>query len=401
MRAKHSDRKAPSPAAAETPLRAARLRSWAVVVLLPFALSRLVLELCAWLVRPLPRSLEWGGEVARRGFAYTDVHWLDVWARWDSGWYLDIIQRGYQPGPFLVHRPANLAFFPLYPQAVRLLYRLLPAGWQTPHAAVVLGLVVANACALGALTLLARHLRTRIPDGEQADRAVLALLAFPTGFLLSCLYSESMFLLCALGAYHLAWRQRWWLAGLAGALAAAARPTGVLMVLPLGWLYLASVDLRPSRIRPAGLFLALPVAGFLLYAAYIAHLTGDRLAVFHMQGIWGRSLSSPTALWFGDRMDRVVLRPLDQLLSLAYLALAASLTAQRRWRADGLVLLAVLASFVFTGTSLSALRFLLVAFPAYLWLANLRPRLFHGYLLAATAIQIALWVRWAQMAWVG
>src|SRR6266581_2535810 len=60
---------------------------------------------------------------------------LDVWARWDSAFYLDIASRGYTY-PEAGHL-SNLAFFPLYPLLMKLVSGLtgnpLLAGVLVSH----------------------------------------------------------------------------------------------------------------------------------------------------------------------------------------------------------------------------------------------------------------------------
>jgi hypothetical protein len=73
----------------------------------------------------------------------------------------------------------------------------------------------------------------------------------------------------------------------------------------------------------------------------------------------------------------------------------------RAWRADGLVVLMVLASYVFTGTPISASRYVLMAFPVFVWLAGRQSTgLRNAYLVAGVALQSALWILWVLMRWV-
>jgi hypothetical protein len=380
------------------------LPSWRhliVDVLVPFALSRALLGFAAWIFAIQPRGLTWIADFAKRGWGFTPVLWIDVWARWDAAWYLDITRNGYVPGAYAAHQYSNIAFFPLFPQTVRLLYRALPVSWQSDQSALVLGITVANLCALGALSLLYRHVRERFADRAMAARAVVFLLAFPTAFFLSCFYTESMFLLLALATYHMAWKGRWTVASVLGALLAATRPTGVLILLPLLWMKLVAADFKIANLGARVWWLALVPTGFLAYALYLWRLTGDVSAVFTAQAAWNRHFASPLALFddpnppYGDFVH------LDRALTLAFVALAAWLVSRRTWRADGLVICAFLAAFAFSGKPLSASRFVLVAFPAYVWLASLRSEAARlAYLSAAAALQTVLWLCWALMRWV-
>ena len=370
-------------------------------VLAPFALSRALLGFAAWIFATQPLGLTWIAEFSKRGWGFTPVRFLDVWARWDAAWYLDIARHGYVPGAYAAGQYSNIAFFPLFPQTVRLLYRALPASWQGDQAAVVLGITVANLCALGALGLFYRHVRERFGDRAMAVRAVVFLLAFPTAFFLSCFYTESMFLLLAVATYHTAWKGRWAWAGVLGALLSATRPTGVLMLLPLLWMKLAAADFKIAHLGARVWWLALLPTGFAAYALYLWRLTGDASAVFTAQAAWNRHFASPLALFADPSPPYGDLVHLDRALTLAFAALAAWLVSRRAWRADGLVICAFLAAFAFSGKPLSASRFVLVAFPAYFWLASLRREAARlAYLGAAALVQTVLWVCWVLMRWV-
>ncbi len=207
-------------------------------------------------------------------------------ARWDSAWYLEIAQFGYG-------YPDQAAFFPLYPAIVSLAQ---PLGPQ-----LVLGLAVSSGCAIGALYLLHRLVEM---DHDPADaRAVVLIVAwFPSAIVLSAVYSEALFLLASIGSIYAARIGRWPLAGLAGALAAATRSSGVLLVIPLFILYLygpradrprqgVGAGWRPRhRLTPDVLWIALVPAGVIAYIAYLAVSTGDPLAAFSSQGEWSRTL---------------------------------------------------------------------------------------------------------------
>jgi len=115
---------------------------------------------------------------------------LDVWARWDSGWFLRIAQDGYAT-------ESSAAFFPLYPTLAGGLGRVLLGHY------VLAGVVVSLAAAFGAFVLLHRLAEDRL-GAEGARRTVLYLALFPTALFLQAVYSESLFLVLALAAFLLA-----------------------------------------------------------------------------------------------------------------------------------------------------------------------------------------------------
>jgi len=145
---------------------------------------------------------------------------LSSWQQWDAAVYVRIAQFGYQP-------PFDFAFFPLFPLLISLIAHLLPGSWNYLAA----GMLLSNAALLGALFII--YQLSGEAAGEQvARRTLLYLCIFPTAFFFFAAYNESLFILLTAGAFLALQRQRWWLAGLLGGLAALTRSTGVLLIIP-------------------------------------------------------------------------------------------------------------------------------------------------------------------------
>ena len=207
-------------------------------------------------------------------------------ARWDSVWYLEIAQYGYD-------LPDRAAFFPLYPAVVA-----LAAPLTTP---LLAGLVVSCGCALGGMYLL--HRLVELDFGVDTARAVILIVAwFPSAVVLSAVYSEGLFLLLSVGAIYAARLGRWPAAALAAGLAAATRSSGVLLMLPLVIMYLYGPRAdrprhgivggwRPRhRLAPDMLWISLVPAGVVAYLGYLWATTGEPLSAFSAQGEWSRTM---------------------------------------------------------------------------------------------------------------
>jgi hypothetical protein len=202
-------------------------------------------------------------------------------ARWDSVWFLTIAHSGYDGGD-------RTAFFPLYPLLVRIGGML-----GSPLLAAI-----AVSCAAFVVALAALHRLAVIEVGEQAARwTVLSLALFPGGLWFSAAYSESLFLMVSVGAVLAARQRRWVVAGLLGALAAATRSAGLVLLVPLALLWLDARRAREARATDV-LWLALVPLGLAAFCAYLA-LTGHPAdAPFSAQDTWHRSLAGP---WAGVR----------------------------------------------------------------------------------------------------
>jgi Mannosyltransferase (PIG-V) len=211
---------------------------------------------------------------------------LSPLARWDAVWYLRIAESGYAGSD------VRAAFFPLYPLLVRGV--ATPFG-SSPGALLVASYAVALAAFLGALGLL--HRLVALELGRPLARPALLLLAvFPAAVYFGAPYSESLFLLLAVGAFYAARTGRWAWAGAAAAGAAATRSAGVLLLLPLAMLWWSS---RERRIRDAAWLLLSPL-GLLAYAAFLGVSEGDAWRFLDVQDAWSRELAVPLAgAWDG------------------------------------------------------------------------------------------------------
>jgi hypothetical protein len=207
-------------------------------------------------------------------------------ARWDSVWYLTIADEGYG------RSTARAAFFPLYPALVRGVGTLFGGS----HGALlVAAFLVSLAAFVAALALLYRL--TDLELGRRLARPTLLLLAvFPAAVYFGAPYSESVFLLLAVGAFYAARTGRWAWAGTCAALASATRSAGLLLLVPLVLIWWSS---RPRRRGDAAWLLLAPL-GIAAYAAWLGFVEGDALRFLDVQEAWSRHLAVPlTGAWDG------------------------------------------------------------------------------------------------------
>ncbi len=338
-------------------------------------------------------------------------YFTDIWARWDSDFFLHIAQNGYDD--------TSAAFHPLYPALIALLGRVFFGHY------VLAGLVVSLLCCLGSFLLLHRLAEDHLGlDG--ASRTVLYLAVFPMALFLQAVYSESLFLLLVLAAFMLAERDRFAWAGLVAGLAILTRAAG-LALLPA--LALLAWQHRERLRALAGVALALPVAA--IYPLLLWQQVGDPWAFTDAQDRWHRHVSRAGP--FGGIWDGLVAgwRGLEQFVvghgthvagtnpmhaaaenvqALAFLVLFLALTvvAWRRFGAPyGLfatLSLAIPLSYPSSRWPLLSLpRFGLVIFPFFLAMAAVtsgRPRL-HTAITACSALFLGVAVvQWALWQWV-
>ncbi len=337
----------------------------------------------------------------------------DVWARWDSYWFLRIAEHGYDD-------TASTAFYPLYPAVVGILGRVFGGHY------VAAGIVVSLAACLAAFVLLYRLALRRFPE-EVAARAVVFLAVFPTAFFLQAVYSEALFLALALGAFLYAERARFGAAAALTALAILTRPTGLALVpalLVLAWR-------APDR-RRALAFVAATPAALGVYALLLWQQLGRPFAFLHTEDQWYRETSTLGPLgglwdaahaawagvlqltvgsaenwyWVEDGADAVALTNLEAFGSLVLLVGLGYVAWKRIGPAYGLYCAAsaVLALSVPTQTYplLSLPRFVLVVFPVFLALALVvRSRRAEWAIVGISSLLLGLHVvQWVLWRWV-
>jgi hypothetical protein len=291
---------------------------------------------------------------------------ITAWERFDALWFLRIATAGYTPGD------GSAAFFPLYPMLIRVLSPVLgghPLG---------AGLLISNAAFLGALVVL-YFLTSSEFDEQIARRTVLYLTIFPSAYFFLAPYSESLFLLLVVSSLWAARRGKWPIAGVAGALAAATRNVGVLLVLPLAVESVRQFRERGGRLAPRLLWSGAVVIGTLTYLGFWQGFGGDALAPLHQQATWQREGTFPlTTLvsgtreafrWIGTYPGGYHL--FDWLLVVPALAAAVWVTVRTRptfavytWAS----LIAPLSLVFPPRPFMSIARFILAAFPLF-WAA--------------------------------
>lgn len=384
-----------------------RLRRWNrpwvwTDVILPMAAIRFALLLAGWFSQFILPNPQYGApDAVERGWHFSQSRLLDMWARWDAGWYFGLIRRGYRVEGEPAVTAANFAFFPLYPYLIKLLALPFPERMHTTERLLIIGLILSNIFLIIALILL-HKLVSAMSDRETARRTVLYILLFPTGFILFCFYTESTFLFLSAAAFYAASRKSWWAACVCGGLLALTRPTGILISVPLVWMYLESVGWKPLRMRKNVLWFLLIPSGLVGYFWYAYQQTGDFLAPLNAQKAWKKELTAPWATLIYPYGGNAQVTSVEQVLTVAFLALAVLALYKLPSAAYGIYALLLIIPPLLTGTLISTSRYYVVVFPAFIVLALLgRNAVFDGLVkLVFFSLQIAFVVAWTRFYWV-
>src|SRR5208282_2072423 len=268
-------------------------------------------------------------------------------------WFLRIAEHGYD-------RPMAVIFYPLYAAAIRLVSGLLPAT----VAALLVSSVAAFFLFWGLLRLAA---------GELSEvgrlRMLLLVCAWPTSFVLFAGYADSLTLALVVWAVIFGREARWEAATACGLLAGVARPSGVLVFIPLVVMALRSRQLR-------SLVVALTPLGLLSYWGWLRW--SGRISVVEAYRLYqGMTMVPPwRGLW---EALRLIVTEHDTLLAIKLVVVivfaTVSLRSQSRIKVrinvrledKAFALAVILQMLMYTGRPLlGAVRYLLMVYPAFL-----------------------------------
>ncbi|MFI8961114.1 hypothetical protein ACIGO8_03280 [Streptomyces sp. NPDC053493] len=213
--------------------------------------------------------------------------------RWDAVWYTRIAEHGYGHEVTLpsgaVH--SDLAFFPLFPALERALAAVLP-GVDAATAGLLVSWAASLAAAWG-IYAVGAHV-----TGRRRTGVLLAVLwgVYPTAFVQSMAYTETLFTALAAWSLLALLRERWILAGLLSVGAGLTRPTAAALVAAIGITAVVTV-VRERRLRaPVAAGALLAPLGWLAYVVYVGVRQGSATAYFEVQAAWGNSIDGGVAL---------------------------------------------------------------------------------------------------------
>lgn len=345
-----------------------------------FLIWRATLELAKWLgVRVLP---------LREGFLGPSP-----FANFDGVHYLHIAQQGYAQ--------YEQAFFPLYPLLIRLFSKL---QFISP---VTAGFLISNTSLIFALIIFWKLLEGVGESKQKIKWAIVFFLFFPTSFYYASIYTESLFILLILTGFYILQK----LPVKFGKINFFDIRT-LLKKIELLVLYMIVASLA-SGTRLVGAFLGIPI-GLVVYMLYLAKTTGDAFMFVHAQPAFGAERSGgeiillPQVLWrYFKIFITVPWNAYDFWIAFLELSFfAVSLFLLYKAYKIGLPKPWILFSFAaviaptLTGTLSSIPRYVLVAFPMYAVIAELRKKWRYLLFAVCSLLLIILTALFTQGYWV-
>ena len=208
---------------------------------------------------------------------------VNFFSQWDGAWYTQIALFGYPA----VSNPlsGNWAFFPLYPFLMRVFGTPFYGLMSSTEAVLFAGFLISNVLFFVSLFLF--YNVTKIIFGKNSFALISTVFfAFWSGALFySTVYSESLFMTFALGAFYLLEKGKTGKSAVLGFFAALTRTNGFLVLIPFVYDGLQTRKYRTAVLQ--AIVIALPYLMFNIYGYFSTGLFPVREIVYNH--IWGAS----------------------------------------------------------------------------------------------------------------
>lgn len=217
---------------------------------LPMFITHMFIVIAAGLfgISVIPHGIFWDQQLHHHSWL------LDMFSRWDTGWYYGIAVNGYSE--------SATPFFPLFP----IILSLLPA---TASSMILGGFIISLLGFLAALVFL-RLFILKIDEEETANRTLWIVSLFPGSIFLTAVYPMSLFLLFIILFFLGIVTKRYVLSFVAGFLAALSWNSG--FVLAFSGLYVVIQSYRKEGLQSVwkkSLTVIGPASALGFYAIYL------------------------------------------------------------------------------------------------------------------------------------
>jgi hypothetical protein len=250
-------------------------------------------------------------------------------------------------------------------------------------------------------------LSQRLFDEEVARHTLVWMAAFPSAFFLLSGYTESLYLVLSVAAFYYGENKRWYLATLLAALAGITRLQGLVLVIPLAYLYMQQRGWNWRKIGREAFALAFVPVPLALYFAYIYLVIGDHNFSNHLAIIWNVRFAWPwesfivglAGLFDPSNASNLIYNVLDLITLVGFICLAIIWWQRKLPRAYLVfVISSLLVYLTRAGTSgfvwMSMTRYLIVLFPCIILLSQIAPRRLLKLSIAVQAVWATLFIFW-------
>ena len=202
--------------------------------------------------------------------------------RWDTGFYISIIEQGYR---YIPGEQRNLAFFPLYPLMAKL---LMSFGFSIPIALLSISWV----SIILSVYLLYGIFLDRFGE-KAAQYGIFLIVLYPYAIFWWAAYTESLKLLFYIAVICFLHKRKYYIAAILSGLNTALHPTGVAVSVTVFFSYIH--DIKPRSLQELahlGILSIISFFGLIAFVTFTYLQFNDPLAFIHVHKAWEASNSA-------------------------------------------------------------------------------------------------------------
>jgi len=292
-------------------------------------------------------------------FQVQDWNIFNLHSRWDSYWYLDIINNGYKYKG--INELSNIVFFPVFPLSVKAIGVLLDLNF------IYVGTII-NLIALIISSVILYKISEEFHKNSNPLLSAVLFLFFPTAIFLTAFYSESLFIMFSLLFFYFVLKKNYWISALFGMLAALTRFSGILLVIP----FLIEVFSERSNRKIQNIIPAIFIpAGTLIFFVYHYLTFHDFTLFFKVQNLWGRGFTLNRE-HFNLLMGTSVVNFIFDGAFTVFALISSFIVLKKLRLSYAVYMLLTIMIPLSSGTTMSIGRYLLPLFPLFILGASLK-----------------------------
>lgn len=291
---------------------------------------------------------------------------MDVFGKFDSGYYMQIANSGYQVTDNTNEAKKVWAFMPLYPITTK----VVSIFSSDQNTLFTIGIVLSNVLFLASCIFI-KQLLSLFKKEKYTLKTILLLCFFPGSIYFSFFYTESLFLFLSILAAIFIKKKNWIVATLCIGLLGITRKTGLLFLVPFIIEYFRFNNIKNiSNIFKVLGYLCLQLLPFLIFIQFLGNISQNINSVFAIQSLWSKIPVVPFSGIYHMLVDFRFTTIFQ--VGLCFVAGFVLWKSKKLLPKEYLLYCGIsIIAFLSTGEVASIIRYLAILFPLYFAIAEL------------------------------
>jgi hypothetical protein len=287
-----------------------------------------------------------------------DLKFIDILSNWDSGWYVSIVKNGYDL--------KSIAFYPLYPLAIKLLTFIAPDYMPIQIIGSIFSTILFSVFCILIYRLYLEKEKYPTWLLPQSVFGFFFFLYAPASYIFHSNHTESLFLLLSFLSLFYA-KKNWILASIFAGLCALTKNQGVILAITVALLCASNYNEKIKKIKVFIFSGIISGAFFSLFLIFQALYLSNPFAFIQAQSHWDHV--SSIAGYFNTFLEIARFKEIPRFYLIEiifyYVFLAGSILLYKKSKAVFLYAIVSLLLMPMQASLINVFRFSIFIFPLY------------------------------------